>query len=759
MRFFPQERPVVISLLSVVLGSLLLTRIPLLNYLGFESSAVMAVLVGMVAGIMTISLWSRLEGTSTGMSHGGDKSLVDFVRHASIPLLVVWLAPLTILSANAFIVKNCSMTQGLFFYATLVLPSLLLCAAIGLLLSVGVRRWKKTWFVVIMFIMLAQIAVVTFTRPQIFAFNPVVGFFPGVTYDETLAVEGKLVLYRWTTLGAAALISILSVFVHRRRRMQPDHQLFHWMEGAAAAILALALLSTWVWSDELGFSSTESSVAEQLGGRYETEHFIIFYPKERMSQHEVDRVARLHEFYFAKLGAELGAVPVRKISSFLYASPEQKGRLVGAGRTNIAKPWLWQLHINVADVEASLKHELVHVMAAEFGFPLFRVGLNAGLIEGLATAVERTAYNESLHRVAAQMLAVGVNPDLEGLFSWTGFMRAHPSVSYTLAGSFCRFLIDRYGMRRFRRLYRTGDFRRFYNKDITLLIGEWRRSLERYEITEAERERAEYLFRRPTIFGKECARVIAALNAETQRLMQRKEYEHALRSSTRSLELTVSTEAVSQQMNSLVRLQRFDEAIPFASRYLADSTLARALPHLRLPLGDALWASGEVEEAKRAYERVLAIQLSPSWTEAAAVRLEALKSPFMAEVLLFYFVSEIEDTLRFELLSRTARESEARTLALFLLGREYAARGQYKDVVDALSPIPRMASDGLELSRQLRLGRAFTELGQHQRAKVYFWQAMNFTTNDATLTQIREWLDRCEWMDQHQGRFPQGAGS
>jgi hypothetical protein len=103
----------------------------------------------------------------------------------------------------------------------------------------------------------------------------------------------------------------------------------------------------------------------------------------------------LHEFHHAQIERQLPVSSRRKIQSFLYASSAQKGKLVGAGRTNIAKPWLWQLHLNIDDLDSSLKHELVHVMAADFGFPIIRVGLNAGLTEGLAVALERREYGDS----------------------------------------------------------------------------------------------------------------------------------------------------------------------------------------------------------------------------------------------------------------------------------------------------------------------------------------------------------------------------
>ncbi|MGH2566961.1 MAG: hypothetical protein ACRDGA_01380, partial [Bacteroidota bacterium] len=403
----------------------------------------------------------------------------------------------------------------------------------ALVVAVSFDRWEKTWFALFFLFVLLHIPYVTVTGPQIFAFNPVVGFFPGITYDETMQVENRLALYRWATMAAAVVLFTIAVIIHRarsRNRLLYEDgapvraKIVHPAELITGLLLLLALAGVMTFSEELGFSSSTSYIEAQLGGTIETQHFIIAYPAQAVRREQAKQLGLLHEYYFATLARELRVVSVKKIHSFLYATPAQKGTLVGAARTNIAKPWLWQIHFNLNDLEASLKHELVHVMAAEFGFPLFRVGLNSGLIEGLATAVERVQGDETLHRAAAQIFSVNIRTDMKSLFSLSGFARAHPGVGYSLAGSFCRFLIDRYGIRRFKRLYRSGDFRLVYSNEIDILLSEWRRHVEQYRVDDAERQKAAYLYKRPTIFGKECARVLANLNAETRRHLEQGQY-------------------------------------------------------------------------------------------------------------------------------------------------------------------------------------------------------------------------------------------
>ena len=186
---------------------------------------------------------------------------------------------------------------------------------------------------------------------------------------------------------------------------------------------------------------------------YKTAHFDIVYSAGSVKRERIEQMGRLHEFYFDELTRELKIQSPGHIAIFIYASPEQKEKFIGAARTNIAKPWLRQLHMNLSDAEAVLRHELVHVLASEFGWSPLKIAPNSGLIEGLAEAMERTAYEEPLNRAAALTYAAGLRPDIESLFTMTGFATVNSGVAYTIAGAFCRSLIDTFGIERFKEVY------------------------------------------------------------------------------------------------------------------------------------------------------------------------------------------------------------------------------------------------------------------------------------------------------------------
>lgn len=728
---------IVAFLLLVV--SLICTQIPLLNYLGFEFSVLTGVVAGFMTGLLALRHSDR-EQPPPSLSFWLQASKISL---SSVGLLVI---PLFVISINAFFIRNCSFAQGFVLYILIAVPAVLFSTAGALLVSASVQKWRKTWFSIVFIAILLHIPFVTITGPQIFAFNPIVGFFPGLTYDEHLPIVERLVVYRISTLLYAGVFLLVAALIRRAKQTRMtggDWKTLsprpYWVLGMFVVILC----GFTALSDRLGLSSSEEHIRSTLGGFYQTEHFDIVYPANLARPGQIEQFALLHEFYFHQIRNELRLNPTKRITSFLYGTAEQKGLLFGAARTDVAKPWLRQLHVNLDEVPSTLKHELVHVLAGEFGFPILRVSTQPGIIEGTAVAVDGLNYDEPVHRTAAQIIASGLLPDMQKLFSLTGFSSVNPGVSYSIAGSFCRFLMDRYGLRRFKWLYRSGDFSAVYGRNLESLVHEWQLFMRGFRASEGGIRKANYLFKRPTIFGKECARVIANTNARTRSLLDQRDFTAALSSAEHSLSLSRTSEATVQKTTALLELKQFTELITFAESALKDTLLGPNLLTLRLTLGDAYWAGGAVEKARREYDDLLATHLSTSWDEACALRLEALSPLGARDSLQRLFTARLPDSVRLEFL--TGRTSP---VAKYLLGREEAARERYRAGIEAFQSVGKLNSPLLEFLRRQRIARSFFGLKEYQRAKMYFWESLNFATDEAQIARTKEWLDRCEWTDE-----------
>ncbi len=740
-----KSKPFLVVAAILFVEAVICTQIPLLNYLGYEFSFLNALIAGFLCGLFAIALWRNRVPSC-------EAHFWNYVRTTLSASCLVILIPFFIITANAVFVKNCSFTQGFRLYVLYVVPSIVFCVSLGALSSAVARTYKNTLFVILFLAILAHIPYVTLTRPQIFAFNPIVGYFPGFTYDETLSGEIRLLIYRVSTIAASFFIFTMSAVVLRlqtkdSRASDADKYTVRYAGIFVVSLVVCAGL--YHISDSLGLSSSAPYITNQLGGLRYTTHFKIVYPKTSVVPSKLREIVMLHEYLFDQLSEEWQVSPRRQITVFIYDSPQQKERLIGAAETDFTKPWLRQVNINLRDVNGALKHELVHVMLAERGIPFLQVAPNSGLIEGAAVASERFEYDESLHKLAAEILALGIRPDIAEMFSVSGFFKSYSGVSYVLAGSFCRYLIDRYGVDKFKELYRSGRFDPLYRKNLNTLILEWKTIIHSINVTSANLEKAAYLFKRSPLFGKDCARVIANLNSNTRELIARKNYPVALASADRSITLSKNADAVYQRNIALFRMGKYDQVIDFAQEVLADSTICTSLLPLRMILGDSYWALNKFDQASHQYSIVLDDSLSASVDETAAARLEILSDNTSRMAFKPYVLEDMNDSARLTFLESLKEVPSLDPLARYLLGREYSLKGNDLRLVQELRVLAPMDSPILEYLRNRRIATAMYNLGNFERAKMYSWRALNYASNDAQSYQLEDFLHRCEWIQEH----------
>ncbi len=164
------------------------------------------------------------------------------------------------------------------------------------------------------------------------------------------------------------------------------------------------------------------------------------------------------EQYYAWATARLRVPLTQKIGYFKYSNHEEMGDHTGEYKANaFAVPKQMKIHtLNDYD-----NHEVVHLFMSVYGDApaLFSEGVAVAFQSDPVAGNFDSVFNgEEVHHAARRYLAAGqlVVP-LDGLVESKGFRDISDSVlSYREAGSFVRFLIDRYGLDRFIAFYRSG---------------------------------------------------------------------------------------------------------------------------------------------------------------------------------------------------------------------------------------------------------------------------------------------------------------
>jgi tetratricopeptide (TPR) repeat protein len=414
----------------------------------------------------------------------------------------------------------CSPWAQALVYPVLVLPTALLTAATGVFARTLFPSRVGT-VVVCFAILLASLGWTVWpiaVGPQVFAYNFFLGWFPGPLYDEALHLPRALLWFRLESVLWAALFGLCAAAVFAPLSGTPAGGRGRTVLGIAATLLAIVLLER--NAVDLGFRASEARLQQVLGGRAETTHAELFFPAEK-PQEQVERLRRDVEFRWDEVAQFLGGAPSGKVRVYLFRTPAEKERLVGASGTQFTKGLA--VFLNDAPFpQPALEHELVHALVTRYGKGPFGTAVRFGIVpimgvvEGVAEAPQDTHGDLTLHEWAAGMRRQKLMPDMRELFRPEGFYLSAPDRAYTAAGSFIRWLRETYGAAKLQALLANPDFQSAYGRPLAALLGDWEHMLDGLQLDERSINRAFSRFRQGSVFTRSCAREVAGLVAEAR---------------------------------------------------------------------------------------------------------------------------------------------------------------------------------------------------------------------------------------------------
>jgi tetratricopeptide (TPR) repeat protein len=720
----------------------LLTQVPLFNYLGYEFSAVLTIPTAFISGILSI-LWMRDHRAApltrrTWLSVIGDYLLVNAI------LLVI---PFTVISLNAFAVKNCAYGTGVMYF--ILLPVVTMVFSVSLALVIG-SLFRKAIVITVAAVtaILSHIVLITVTQPQLFAYNFILGFFPGITYDETLTDITALVIYRQFTIVAALMLFSLFFVILRavvpgdrfgnslrniQRSFRSDTMLWS-IIGVCIVLLSIAHL----YRHQMGFEHSATDIQSVLGRRSESSHFIMYYHSRGYSAEEMQRTKAEAEFHYRKLtdAMKLKENGQRKIEIFIYPNGEWKQRFIGTTNTNIAKPWKREIHLTAATFRTTFRHELVHILAAEFGIPLIRASTRMGLNEGLAVALD---WDEGLftpHHYAAGIVRMNGLEHAERLFTFTGFAAQSSTYAYLVSGSFIRYLLDRYGIERVRHVFPNGNFMGSFGESRESLIGDWKAFLKTVDDSELPPETVRSLFGQQSIFYKTCAREVADQHRKANVVLRSKRYGEAERIFRQAYGNAPTVNALRGMFQSLNAQQKHDEVLNIFA-HLPEGASARTNPGVLLLAGDAQYLTMQYQQAAKLYQTVLSMNYSESFIEASAVRLQYLTDSIDANNFYALYYGGLSDSAK-SLFVRNSLQKQVNSAAL-TYHRAVLSDNDSADVWN--SPWLSSALPSLQYFALIRAAEQLSRQHRFEEAKSRLWQAKNLAPTRTVSDRLDEQID------------------
>ena len=589
--------------------ALILANTPLFNILAFEFCAVLALSIsfaGAHVGLTTIRQMKRQPDALTGSA---GQIVTRCFWNALVFNFGLLVLPLGIILLNALRVKNCNFGEGFLFFFLLPIISCLYATAAGIFFGFWIKRRWLAYLAYLGYLAISCVPVVInlIFHPPVFAYHPTFGYFPGPIYDFIIPITSTLLIARaetllWTALFFGLTVSICEI--SRDTELMPQlrwHKLFSPLtKRVGLYLLIICVIGFQFYAGALGIRPTRGDIAEALGGFRETAHFEIFYARELQTQ--IDRIAEDCEFRYAQVAAYLmpeGGKLSRKVRAYIYASTQQKKQLTGAGNTSVEDPFGHGFHIHAQGFpHPVLKHELAHVFTVPWS-PL-KVSLKIGLHEGIAVAADWDEGRLTAHQWTKAMRQMEIAPPLSAIMG-IGFWGHAGSRSYLMAGSFVRFLVDTYGIEKFKGVFPTGNFVKHYAKDLPSLEREWVNFLESVPLQDEDIAYANYRLKQRSVFERVCAHEMAVLRDTAWHAYSRKDFVTAVETfETMLLDEPDNLSTLRGLMYSAYRMQDYDKALSLADR-IASKEDPLFSPEATLLKGDIHWLRNEREKAIDTY--------------------------------------------------------------------------------------------------------------------------------------------------------------
>ena len=499
-----------IYLLILVVFDLLLIIFPLTKVFGYEYSALNSVLIVFLSGIFSIRLITNFP------SQDSKKTVTNSLGLSGLFFILI---PAIISVTNSFFTLKCSLWDGFLFYLVITVPSVIIGSGLGFVISILFKRFRIFIFIFVYIVILLIPLLEFYFNPQVYFYNPIFAYWPGTIYDEALSVDIKLAVYRFLNLFFFGSVLYITYQIYYRK----NH-----MTKKFLGLMVVLIPTLFVYfSPLLRYSTDKERIEKELTATVYSPHFIIHY-SPKVNKDLISDIAIHHEYYYKVLSEFFNVKLDKRIESFLFLDDEQKKRLFGSANADVAKPWLLQIYISYQDYNTTLKHELAHCFTSAFAKGLFKVadGFNPYLIEGAAVAADPIYDENDIHFMAALAYHFGYKTDLKNLFKFMSFFKQTSSVSYIFAGSFSKFLIDKFGIEKYKKLYSNLDFKEIYKTTIDTLNIEYSKFLDKIN-TKGNADKAYYYFGRKSIFYKVCPRYIADRLNKAWELYSNKNYKDA----------------------------------------------------------------------------------------------------------------------------------------------------------------------------------------------------------------------------------------
>lgn len=732
------SKKVLIAAVIILLISVLLSLFPLIGTLGFEYSIIIAFCISFV----TIFISAEYINLDLRKKYPKRKRYSDLISTCFFINFFILLIPFIVGLISSFIKSDCFIKEGIAFFLIITTITVFFASSLGLL--IGYVFPKRGFFVGSLCIILIIIysLYLLYTEPPVFSYNHIYGLFPGPIYDRIILIDDRILTFRAATICWGIFFLLSLKLIH-------DYQFKYIGVGTIVLfVITATILSVYkFYESDLGIKYTRDYIQNSyFKDHYETEHFLIYFPMGTKVSKNIELIALDHEWQYSELTDYLKVKPKKKIVSYIYADEKARKKVIGAGDTTIANPIQSEIHLVYNYYpHPVLKHELTHVLSSEFGTRFLKISPKVGLIEGLAVAADwnnSDGFNPDEWSLA--MLKSDNLLDIQQIIG-LGFWRAPAQMSYTLMGSFVSYLINTYGIEKFKNVYRNGEFD-VYEKDLITLIIEWKDYLNAIEIADYVPLMSKHKFSTPSIFDDRCPRRSSYLADTGISEFDRGNYYGAVNAFNEALKYNPSN---SHNLESLAYAYFFNRDFSRLKTILDDRGDLPLITTniIQNVIGTYHWTKGDIEEGIDIFNDLSSKPLPIDIENELSIKLDSIGSGAAQQEGIKQYYMTRDVLRRVSILENLIHKFPEYAVPYYLLGRLFNNNWEFDIARDYLirSELLGMPSEKLRLDNSRLLGISLYAGGDYDEAKKVFAKIYGKRNRGRFGSIAAEFIGRSEW--------------
>jgi hypothetical protein len=697
--------------------NIIIVQFPLFKDFSYEFAAVNALLFFFTIPILIFHYNKKKKEKSERVNH----------------TLALVLSPIVVIILGLIFNDVCSLLDGFIFFLIISFISGLIAYFLTEIAYNISSKFGYIIYGIFLFYLIITPLIELYFQPQIYFYSPLIGFFPGSFYDEDINIDQTLVLYRFFNIVSILLIYKLSLVKIEKQKII-----------LIFSFISLLILSHYL-SPVLGFSTTESVLQKVLNEKIVGNNFEIY--STRLDSLERQNIALHLNYYMTELQKDTKLNLSKKIKVFLFSNAHQKKKYFGSENADVAKPWLYHIYLDRESWKETLKHELAHLFSSEFAEqPLKLAGdLNPFLIEGFATAKDPYFDNISIDYLAATHYAFSRTELLQSICKGFNFFSFNSTLSYIYSGSFTKYLINKFGLEKFKHYYRTNNFESVYHKNFAEVVNDYYGFLSNIKI-DTNQHHYNYYFGRNSLIQKKCPRYVEKKVKQAWKLLSENENDLAKIKFAEVLEFNNNYSALVGLTECLIKEDSLQKALYIIIHNLDKFNGTPYEYLLKFRLADIYSMLNNYEKAQEIYALIENYNCEMSLSILSNLRLELIKKGKLREYLLG------NDSLKVIILSELNREGYIYSSIPSLIKLAKSFKIQYEEFIkffnrpfvdfdnyssEALYRLSEYMIDNQDFQRARKMAALSRRLNKELRYEEFFenhfkkteWFYINFSKN------------------------------